>query len=107
VSGGVTVEVAWKDASAGLVFDVAMDTHSVDLDGYDLKELAMLRAGRGKEVGPSRWDAPKGGHHREGTLGFPGKTPDGSPIIGPDTREIELIIRDVGGVSVRKFEWRP
>ena len=104
--GEVTVEVAWKGRSAGPVFDVAMDTHSVDLDGYDLRELAVLRNDRGKEVRPNSWNAPKGGHHREGTLSFPEKAPDGSPVIGPETREIELILRDVAGVPERKFEWR-
>lgn len=104
--GEVTVEVAWKGSSAGPVFDVVMDTHSVSLDGYDLKELAVLRNDRGEEVRPSGWDAPKGGHHREGIIRFPEKAPDGSRIIGPDTREIELIIRDVAGVPERKFEWR-
>jgi hypothetical protein len=104
--GGVTVEVAWKGPSAGPVFGVTMDTHSVDLDDYDLKELAVLRNDQGKEVRPSGWNAPKGGHHREGTLRFPEKAPDGSPVIGPGTREIELIIRDVAGVPERKFEWR-
>ena len=105
-SGEVTVEVVWKGRSAGPIFDVTMDTHSVDLDGYDLEKLAVLRNDRGKEVRPSGWDAPKGGHHREGTLRFPEKAPGGDPIIGPDTREIELIIRDVAGVAERKFEWR-
>lgn len=105
--GGVTIEVAWKGPSAGSVFDVTMDTHSVDLDGYDLKKLAVLRDDRGKEVRPSDWNAPKGGHHREGTLAFPEKAPDGSSVIGPDTREITLVIRDVAGVPERKFAWRP
>jgi hypothetical protein len=105
--GEVTVAVTWKGPSAGPVFDVAVDTHSVDLDGYDLTKLAVLRNDRGKEVRPSGWDAPKGGHHREGTLAFPEKAPDGSPVIGSDTRRIELIIRDVAGVPERKFEWIP
>ena len=104
--GEVTVAVTWKGRSAGPVFDVAMDTHSVDLGGYNLRRLALLRTEEGGEVRPSGWNAPKGGHHREGTLTFPEKAPDGSPIIGSDTREIELVIRDVAGVPERKFEWR-
>ncbi|HET7271065.1 MAG TPA: hypothetical protein VFI90_08245 [Rubrobacter sp.] len=104
--GEVTVAATWKGRSAGPVFEVAMDTHSVDLDGYDLKKLAVLRTGGGEEVRPSAWDAPKGGHHREGTLAFPKRTPGGSRIIGPDTRRIELIIRDVAGVPERRFEWK-
>jgi hypothetical protein len=104
--GGVTVAAAWEGRSAGPVFEVAMDTHSVDLDGYDLKKLAVLRADGGEEVSPSAWDAPKGGHHREGTLTFPVKAPDGKRVIGPDTRRIQLIIRDVAGVPERSFEWK-
>lgn len=104
--GEVTIAVTWRGPTAGPVFEVAMDTHSVNLDDYDLRNLAVLRNDEGKEVRPSSWDAPKGGHHREGTLSFPKKTPDGSLIIGPDTREIELVIRDVAGVPERRFEWR-
>ena len=104
--GEVTVAVTWKGRSAGPVFDVAMDTHSVDLDGYDLKKLAVLRNDGGEEVRPSAWDAPKGGHHREGTLTFPERIPDGSRVIGPDTRRIRLVIRDVAGVPERSFEWK-
>ena len=58
--GGVTVAVTWQGPSAGPVFDVAMDTHSVDLDGYDLRQLAVLRNDQGQEVRPNGWDAPAG-----------------------------------------------
>jgi hypothetical protein len=56
-------------------------------------------------VRPTGWNAPKGGHHREGTLTFPATESDGSPVIGPDTRSIALIIRDVAGVPERTFRW--
>lgn len=103
--GEVTVEVVWEGEGAGPTFDVVMDTHSVDLDGYDLRKQAVLRNDRGQEVRARAWDAPKGGHHREGKLSFPEKTADGSDLIGSDTRKIELLIRDVAGVPERKFEW--
>lgn len=105
--GQVTIEVTWLGPHAGLVFEVAMNTHSVDLDGYDLAKLAVLRTDRGQEVRPSRWDAPAGGHHRRGTLAFPDKAPDGGPLIGPNTAWIELVIRDVAGVPERVFRWTP
>lgn len=105
--GQVTVAVTWDGAGAGPVFRVALDSHSVDLDGYDLRQLAVLRTDLGRETRPTGWDAPKGGHHREGTLTFPPTTADGSPVIGSSTRSIELIIRDVAGVPVRSFRWTP
>jgi hypothetical protein len=82
-----------------------MNTHAVDLDGYDLRQLAVLRTDKGQEVQPTGWDAPKGGHHRQGTLTFPVKTADGSPLIGSSTRSLELVIRDVAGVPERTFLW--
>lgn len=103
--GGVTVEVGWKGERPGPTFDVTMDTHSVDLDIYDLRERAVLRNDRGQEVRAKDWDAPKGGHHREGKLNFPEKTAGGEDLIGPGTRKIELVIRDVAGVPERRFKW--
>src|SRR5262245_65963631 len=68
--GQVTVKATWNGVSAGPVFNIALNTHAVDLDGFDLKQLAVLQVD-GREVQPSGWDAPKGGHHRSGTLSFP------------------------------------
>lgn len=103
--GEVTVKVTWAGPSAGPVFTVTLDTHVVDLDGYDLRRLAVLRVDAGREVRPERWEAPAGGHHREGRLVFPAATADGGPVIGPATRRVELIVRDVAGVPERSFRW--
>ena len=104
--GQVTVAVTWQGPSAGPVFTIAMNTHAVNLDGYDLKQLAVLRTDQGQEVKPIGWDAPKGGHHREGRLTFPSTTNDGAPLIGPQTRSLELVIRNVAGVPERTFTWK-
>ena len=101
----VTVKVTWAGPASGLVFRVAMDTHVVDLDQYDLRTLAVLRTGQGAAVRPSAWDAPKGGHHREGTLTFPARGPDGKGLLGQNVREITLTIREVAGVPERTFRW--
>ncbi len=103
--GQVTIAVTWQGPTTGITFRVAMDTHAVNLDGYDLTQLATLRTDQGVTVQPSGWDAPKGGHHREGTLTFPATTLNSAATLGPATRMVELIIRDVAGVPERRFTW--
>jgi hypothetical protein len=93
--GSVTVVVTPQTTDDSVAFTVALDTHSVDLDGYDLREIALLRVD-GRELRPTAWDAPKGGHHRQGTLVFPASPPGGS---------MELVIRDVAGIAERSFRW--
>jgi hypothetical protein len=105
--GQVTIKATWQGPGAGLIFDVVMDTHAVDLDGYDLAQLAALRIDGAREIHPASWDAPKGGHHRQGKLTFPSTVGDGSPLITADTRTIELVIRDVAGVPERVLRWTP
>lgn len=104
--GNVTVAASWQGLASGPVFDVVLDTHSVDLDAIDLRQLAVLRVD-GVEVQPASWDAPKGGHHREGTLAFPDTSTDGRALIGADTISVELVIRDVAGVAERTYQWNP
>ncbi len=106
--GSVTIEATWENPSAGdtapVRFAIVMDTHSVDLDGYDLGQLALLRNDQGTEVTPETWEAAPGGHHRPGRLTFP-QTSGGQPIVGPQTTRIELIVRDVAGVKERSLQW--
>ncbi len=103
--GQITIKVTWQGKQAGPVFLVEMDTHAVDLDGYDLRQLAILRTDQGQQVQPSAWNAPAGGHHRSGTLSFPTTTASGKPIIGPTTRTMTLTLRNVGSVTERVFTW--
>jgi hypothetical protein len=104
--GSVSVTATWNGLAAGPVFSIAMDTHSVDLDDIDLSVLAVLRVD-GVEVTATSWDAPKGGHHREGMLMFPDTRADGTPLIGAGTSTIDLVVRDVAGVPERVFQWTP
>lgn len=84
-----------------LVFRVEMNTHSVDLDRYDLKKLAGLRDDAGNQFQAIAWDAPLGGHHRQGTLSFP--APD--TLSQKKAKYVELVIRDVAGVKERVLRW--
>lgn len=95
--GQVTIKATLQDANSASSFKITMDTHAVDLDGYNLAKLAVLRTNQGQIVQPTGWDAPKGGHHREGTLTF--------PAIAPDTRTVDLIIRNVADVPERTLTW--
>jgi hypothetical protein len=53
--GQVTIKATWQGPSAGPIFDVVLDTHAVDLDGYDLTQLATLRIARNYELSPENW----------------------------------------------------
>ena len=91
--GAVTVVASWISGTASA--RVAMDTHSVDLDGSDLIELARVRLDGGAWVRPTAWDAPKGGHHRAGTLTF--SSLERQALAAAQL--IELEIRDIGTPS--------
>lgn len=98
--GQVTVVVDWSGPAAGAVFDVALDTHSVDLDALDLSD-AVLRNDRGETLSAELWAAPKGGHHREGTLTFGG---DAARFLA-GARWVELVLSGVGDLAERTLRW--
>lgn len=84
-----------------LDFDIAMNTHSVDLS-MDLAALSTLSTDTGITVKASKWDAIPGGHHVEGTLIFP-SAQDGTSIL-EGASKLTLTIVDVDAPS-RVFEW--
>jgi len=84
-----------------LEFDVAMNTHSVDL-GMDLAQLATLSTDTGLTTQAKKWDATPGGHHIDGKLIFP-SAQDGTSILEGATK-LTLTIVNVDAAS-RVFEW--
>ena len=102
--GAVTVNVTplnLDNPSDQLEFDIALETHSVDLS-MDLATLATLTTDTGISVQATTWDAPRGVHHVEGKLIFPA-TKDGKTIL-EDASKLTLTITDVDAAS-RLFEW--
>lgn len=97
--GGVTVKVTYLDPkeTEDARFQVVLDTHSVDLDKYDLKVLSLLRDDSGKTYEPTAVENRGSGHHRQITLVFPRSS--------PDARNLELVIKDVAEVKERAFRW--
>lgn len=98
--GQVTVEATWEGPAAGAVFNVKLDTHSIDLDGLDLSD-SVLTNDQGDSLVEAAWEAPKGGHHREGRLAFGG---DAATFLA-GARWIELSIDGVGAVPERILRW--
>jgi hypothetical protein len=84
-----------------LQFDVAINTHSVDLS-MDLAALSTLSTDTGVTVQASKWDAVPGGHHVSGTLIFP-SAQDGKFIL-EGASKLTLTIANVD-VPSRVFEW--
>jgi len=94
--GPVTITVRPISLS-DVSFEIILNTHSVEIT-EDLTALSVLINEKGAEYKPTVWNGdPVGGHHRSGILHF------GKIIPSPQTAT--LIIRRVGGIAERRFEW--
>jgi len=80
-----------------LRFQVVLDTHSVNLDSFDLKTLAVLRDATGNTYQPTSVESKGSGHHRQSTVTFAKLT--------SNVKRIELVIKGVAGVKERVFLW--
>lgn len=97
--GSVTVAITPVELKSGepVEFDIAMNTHSVDLND-DMLKIVILRDDSGKEYTPTAWDGPAGGgHHREGKIKF-------GPL-SPGAKSVTLIVKDIAGVPERTYKW--
>jgi hypothetical protein len=89
-----------QEAGSALSFEVRMNTHSVKLDSYEMENISFLRIDGGTEQKALGWFKPGGGgHHRSGILKFAGPIPVGA-------QSLQVIIRGIGGVQERVFEWK-
>lgn len=94
-------DAAKYSADTQTVFLVTMNTHSVDLSGYDLVKVSELVA-IGKTFQPTRWvGTSDGSHHRSGALIF------AQPKKVDRNAGLELRIKTIAGVPVRTFRWTP
>ena len=94
--GPVSIKITPK-LSSEIIFEVALDTHSEELN-TDLIQAVILRDENDKEYKPLRWEGDlPGGHHRGGLLIF-------SSII-PTPKIFRLIIQDIGNIAEREFLW--
>jgi hypothetical protein len=95
-AGGVEVTVTPVQVNGdGAVFQVALNTHTVDLD-LDAASAAALLVDATPWV-PARWQGDEaGGHHRQGQLTFPAQ--------GPAEGAVRLIIDGLPSPAI--FEWQ-
>jgi hypothetical protein len=97
--GGVTViATLLKEQTDTTAIKLVLDTHSANLDGYKLDEIAILQDDTGKSYPVVAVEqASGGGHHRQAVLRF-GK-------VSPEAKTVELLVKDVAGVKERVFRW--
>lgn len=97
--GGVTVTATLlKEQGEGTAVRLAFNTHSVNLDGYQLETIVTLRDDGGRTYPLQAVEnASGGGHHRQAVLRF-GK-------VNPEAKTVELLVKDVAGVKERTFRW--
>ena len=97
--GGVTVKVIYlnQGATDEPRFQLVLDTHSVNLDAYDLKSIAVVRDDTGKAYPSTSVENKGGGHHREAIMSF--------SKLSPEVKRVDLVIKDVAGVKERVFRW--
>ncbi len=104
--GAVTVDVTptnLSNPSDKLEFDVAMNTHSVNLS-MNLATLATLTTDTGITVQADSWNGPAGGgHHVDGQLTFPAIKDSKSILEGAS--KITLTIINLDAPS-RVFVWQ-
>jgi hypothetical protein len=88
-----------KERTGELAFRVALDTHSVPLDGYRFDSIVFLRDEAYHWSSPTGLEAVSGsGHHRQAIVKFP--RPSGAVEL------LEMVVTDVAGVKERHFRWK-
>jgi hypothetical protein len=87
-----------KDEEFGIF--IGLNTHSVDLSGYDLAALSSMSSPAG-EARPLRYVAEQDGtHHRTGILVF-----EGGQVDLEGRGELVLTVAEVSGIPERVLSW--
>jgi len=108
--GPVEVSVAFNNIIEAndkeLVFEIYLNTHSVDLENIEFENLSIFRTNNGVEIDNGfSWEVSGGsGHHISGLLKVSNNI-NGNKILDENTEYIELELIDIGGVESKKFKW--
>ncbi|MBI3610502.1 MAG: hypothetical protein HY204_07360 [Nitrospirae bacterium] len=100
-----------------LIFTVIMESESVDLRTYAVKEKSLLRNDKEISITPWQWSEARGSssRHLEGVLSFPQMTAVGEHLIGHLIGEhlpgekpptvLELVLKGLPGEQEAVFRW--
>lgn len=106
VEVGVTLENPLQDDEEFLVFKTQLNTHSVEVDGYDFGKLATLTTSDGVSLTDRiLWESSGGdSHHFVGYYKVP-RIIEGKKVVTGDTAYLELQITGIDNVENRTFRW--
>lgn len=99
-AGAVTISATWSGPQSGAVVELALDTHSVALDGLTLSD-AVLRNDRGDTLPATSWSAAAGSHHRSGELAFSGD----ATAFFEGSSSIELVLYNIADSPETVLHW--
>lgn len=80
-------------------FRLVLDTHSVNLEQYDIQQLSSLIIDNGAPIEASKWQPTGASHHFNGVLSFSKELPS-------EEHTIKLIVKNIDNVEERVFEWQ-
>ena len=91
----VTIGITLSEFKNGkMYFDMGVDTHSIELNQFELKELITLEF-EGKSINPE--SAPTlSGHHNSGNLAF---------NTGKEIKNFKIRVKGIPDIEERVFEW--
>ncbi|EMT38809.1 hypothetical protein SAMN04244560_02462 [Thermoanaerobacter thermohydrosulfuricus] len=104
ISIGISYMNPIQDDKDNLVFQVFLDNHQVDLSKLDLSGKVLFTNSEGLKVDNVKWSIEGSGHHVVAFIKIPKKI-NGKNLITPNTKYIQLELRDIGGVKSRVYKW--
>lgn len=88
-----------KGQEQAISFRLTFNTHTVDLEQYDIKKLSSLAIDRGLPSSAESWMPSGRGHHLKGILSFNDKHPEGR-------HKLFLRLSNIDSVEERIFTWQ-
>lgn len=90
-----------------LVFQIAFNTHTVDLAGYDITQRAIVEDSMGRVIRDGfKWKVihSQDYHHISGILTVPNLN-EGEPLTAGEVEWIRLVLKGIPNLETREFQW--